>query len=113
MNMAPVEGGDQPIRRLDTQVVDMAERLLGMAEALDTGKVEAMAGVMVKLLEADRAGPGMSFRDAALTGAGAAGRQAALNGQEERLLEAVERRKDEAQDKHPGRDGPERLQMVL
>ena len=41
----------------------MAERLLGMAESLDTGKVEAMAGVMVKLLEADRAGPEMFFRD--------------------------------------------------
>ena len=91
MNMAPVEGGDQPIRRLDTQVVAMAERLLGMAEALDTGKMEAMAGVMVKLLEAVRAGPGMSFREAVLTGAGAAGGQAALDGREEGLLETAER----------------------
>ena len=91
MNMAPVEGGDQPIRRLDTQVVAMAERLLGMAEALDTGKMEAMAGVMVKLLEAVRAGPGMSFREAVLTGAGAAGGRAALDGREEGLLETAER----------------------
>lgn len=28
MNMVPVEGGDKPIRRLDTQVVDLAENLL-------------------------------------------------------------------------------------
>ena len=112
MNMAPVEGGDQPIRRLDTQVVDMAERLLGMAETLDTGKVEAMAGVMLKLLEASRASPGMLSLDADLAG-GTAEKQTAIGGQEERLLEAAERGKDEAQDKHPGRDGPERLQMVL
>lgn len=76
LNMAPLPGGDEPIRRLDTQVVDMADRLLGMAEALDTGKVEALAGVMLKLLEAG-------------------------------LAEAVERGKDEAQNQHPGRDGPE------
>lgn len=107
MNMAPVEGGDQPIRRLDTQVVDMAERLLGMAEALDTEKVEAMAGVMVKLLEADRVSSGTIFLGAALTGAGAAERQPALDGQKERLLEAAERGKNEAQNKHPGRDGTE------
>lgn len=28
MNMAPIEGGDQPIRRLDTQVVNMVESML-------------------------------------------------------------------------------------
>lgn len=114
MNMAPVEGGDQPIRRLDTQVVDMAGRLLGMAEALDTGKVEAMAGVMVKLLEAGMAGPGVPSLETALTGILAAGApEPVLGGQEGRLPEAAERGKDEAQDKHQGRDGPERLQMVL
>lgn len=91
MNMAPVEGGDQPIRRLDTQVVDMAERLLGMADALDTGKVEAMAGVMMKLLDADRAGPLMPLLDGIHTGSGAAEKQLALDGQEGRLLEAAEK----------------------
>ena len=90
MNMAPVEGGDQPIRRLDTQVVDMAERLLGMADVLDTGKVEAMAGVMVKLLETDRAGPLMPLLDGTDTGAGAE-KQPALDGQEGGPLEAAER----------------------
>lgn len=30
MNMAPVEGGDEPIRRLDTQVVDAAEKLVAI-----------------------------------------------------------------------------------
>lgn len=29
MNMAPIENGDKPIRRLDTQVVDLVEEMLG------------------------------------------------------------------------------------
>ena len=28
LNLAPLQGGDEPIRRLDTQVVDMARMLL-------------------------------------------------------------------------------------
>lgn len=28
LNMAPIEGGDKPIRRLDTQVVDLIENML-------------------------------------------------------------------------------------
>lgn len=83
LNMAPIEGGDKPIRRLDTQVVDMMDRLLGMAEGMDSSKVVAMAGVMEKLLEADR--------DRNRTW----------------LLGAAEGGEDEAQDQHQGRDGPE------
>ncbi len=33
MNMAPIEGGDQPIRRLDTQVVDMIGQILNKMNA--------------------------------------------------------------------------------
>ncbi len=53
LNLAPIEGGDQPIRRLDTQVVAMTERLLSMAGELEPGKVAALAAVMCRLLEAD------------------------------------------------------------
>lgn len=82
MNLAPVEGGDQPIRRLDTQVVDMAWQMLGMAESMDGSKFTAMAGVLVALLE-------YSER------------------QDEQILKIAERSKDEAQDQYQGRDGPE------
>ena len=82
MNMAPVEGGDQPIRRLDTQVVDMAEQLLGMAESMDSGKFTAMAGVLAEILKFS-------------------GKQDVQN------QKVAERRKDEAQDQYQGRDGPE------
>ena len=108
LNMVPLPGGDEPIRRLDTQVVDLAGQLLGMAETLDTGKVEAMAGILVKLLEADRAGPGWPSLDAALAGIRAAGAPEPVpGGQRERPTEAAERGKDEAQDQYQGRDGPE------
>ncbi len=52
MNLAPIEGGDQPIRRLDTQVVGMIQGMLGqmnaenctvMAELI--GKILICAGV--------------------------------------------------------------------
>lgn len=83
LNMAPIMGGDDPIRRLDTQVINMMEQLLGMADKLDCAKVEAITAVMVKMLEADRK------------------RMNVL------LLGAAERERDETQNKHPGRDGPQ------
>lgn len=83
LNMAPIEGGDRPIRRLDTQVVDMTNRLMDMAGEMDNGKVVALAGVMEKLLEADRARA------------------------DKRLSEAAERKENEAQNQYTGRDGPE------
>ena len=53
-------------REVEAGDMEAAERLLGMAEMLDTGKVEAMAGVMLKRLEASRASPGMLSLDADL-----------------------------------------------
>lgn len=48
MNMAPVPGGDQPIRRLDTQVVNMVEEILGK---MDKDNYIVMAGLITKLLD--------------------------------------------------------------
>lgn len=94
LNMAPIEGGDKPIRRLDTQVVDMAGRLLNMAEGLETGKVEAIAGLLGKLLE--RAGEGTELLAAAVRETGG-------------HRDVAERGEDEAPNQYQGRDGPERL----
>ena len=55
MNMAPVPGGDQPIRRLDTQVVNMAEEILGK---MDKDNYIVMAGLITKLLDQMRGGEG-------------------------------------------------------
>ena len=33
LNMAPIEGGDEPIRRLDTQVVNLLNGMLGKMNA--------------------------------------------------------------------------------
>lgn len=49
MNMAPIEGGDQPIRRLDTQVVNMVETAL---EKMDKENCFAIADMISKLLQA-------------------------------------------------------------
>lgn len=51
MNMAPVPGGDQPIRRLDTQVVNMVEEILGK---MDKDNYIVMAGLITKLLDKAR-----------------------------------------------------------
>lgn len=48
MNMAPIEGGDKPIRRLDTQVVDMVESMLGK---MNSENYVIMAGLITKLLD--------------------------------------------------------------
>ena len=55
MNMAPVPGGDQPIRRLDTQVVNMVEEILGK---MDKDNYIVMAGLITKLLDQMRGGGG-------------------------------------------------------
>lgn len=83
MNMAPIEGGDQPIRRLDTQVVDMAWKLLDMAGGMEIEKFAAMSEVVAKLAES------------------VAGRQDVLP------LACAEGEKDETQDQYQGRDGPQ------
>lgn len=48
MNMAPVTGGDAPIRRLDTQVVNLVKDVLGK---LDNNNYVVMAEIITKLLE--------------------------------------------------------------
>ncbi len=48
MNMAPIEGGDKPIRRLDTQVVDMIETLIGK---IDRENYTVVAGMVTQLLK--------------------------------------------------------------
>lgn len=47
MNLAPIEGGDKPIRRLDTQVVNLIEQAL---EAMNKDNCYVMADVITKLL---------------------------------------------------------------
>lgn len=47
MNMAPIEGGDQPIRRLDTQVVNLIENMLGK---MNGENYIVMAGMITQLL---------------------------------------------------------------
>ena len=48
MNLAPIEGGDQPIRRLDTQVVNMLE---GMLNKMNGENYHEMAALMGQLLK--------------------------------------------------------------
>lgn len=47
-NLAPIPGGDQPIRRLDTQVVNMIESLIGKMDAVN---YPVMAGLISDLLK--------------------------------------------------------------
>ena len=49
LNLAPIEGGDKPIRRLDTQVVDMLESMLNK---MNGENYREMAGLMGQLLKA-------------------------------------------------------------
>lgn len=48
MNMAPVEGGDQPLRRLDTQVVNLVENILGK---MNSDNCLELTGVIKQLLK--------------------------------------------------------------
>lgn len=48
MNMGPIEGGDKPIRRLDTQVVDLLEQLM---DKMDDKNYKDIANLMIALLE--------------------------------------------------------------
>lgn len=48
MNLAPIEGGDKPIRRLDTEVVDMVKEIIGKMD----GQNDAILGrIAEKLLD--------------------------------------------------------------
>lgn len=49
LNLAPIEGGDQPIRRLDTQVVNLIEKMLGK---MTSENYVVIAGMITKLINA-------------------------------------------------------------
>lgn len=49
LSLAPIEGGDKPIRRLDTAVVDMIEEILGK---MDQTNYPVMADLIGKILNA-------------------------------------------------------------
>lgn len=51
MNMAPIEGGDQPIRRLDTQVVGMVQEMLNK---MNSENYVVMADLISKVLNTAR-----------------------------------------------------------
>ena len=53
MNMAPLEGGDVPIRRLDTQVVNLVEDAL---KKMNKDNYVVMAGVITQLLNCSKTG---------------------------------------------------------
>lgn len=48
MNLAPIEGGDQPIRRLDTQAVNLLENMLGK---VNSENYMQMTAVMLEMLK--------------------------------------------------------------
>lgn len=48
MNLAPIEGGDQPIRRLDTQVVNMLEDCLNKMNGENYMQITALMGQILK-----------------------------------------------------------------
>lgn len=55
MNLAPVEGGDEPIRRLDTQVVNLAKEALNK---INSDNCTEMAAVIRQLLAVGKEGKG-------------------------------------------------------
>lgn len=48
MNLAPIEGGDQPIRRLDTQVVNILEDMLDKMNGENYVQMTALMGQLLK-----------------------------------------------------------------
>lgn len=48
MNLAPIEGGNQPIRRLDTQVVNMLEDCLNKMNGENYMQLTALMGQILK-----------------------------------------------------------------
>ena len=58
MNLAPIEGGDKPIRRLDTQVVDMIETALGKMNAENYVVIADLIGKMLAAARLEGGGEG-------------------------------------------------------
>lgn len=54
LNMAPVEGGDKPIRRLDTEVVNLIEGMLGKMNSENYVAVTDMVKQLLKTMERSR-----------------------------------------------------------
>ena len=50
-NLPPVEGGDKPIRRLDTQVVNMIEQII---DKMDDKNYATMSDLIINLLNERR-----------------------------------------------------------
>lgn len=53
LNMAPIEGGDEPIRRLDTQVVNLIENAMAK---MNSENYLAVASVIGKLIDVSKGG---------------------------------------------------------
>lgn len=53
LNLAPIEGGDVPIRRLDTQVVNLVEKVL---KQMNKENCDAMVGIITRLLDYTKTG---------------------------------------------------------
>lgn len=54
LNMAPIEGGDKPIRRLDTQVVDLIETMLNKMNGENQIMVTGMITQLLKSTEREK-----------------------------------------------------------
>ncbi len=53
LNMAPIPGGDEPIRRLDTQVVNLVKEALGK---MDSKNYMVTAEIITRLLDSAEGG---------------------------------------------------------
>lgn len=54
MNMAPIEGGDKPIRRLDTQVVNLIEKLINQINDKNYAQIAESIMALVAATEQER-----------------------------------------------------------
>ena len=53
LNLAPIEGGDKPIRRLDTQVVDILENMLNKMNGENYREITGIMGQVLKATTVD------------------------------------------------------------
>lgn len=56
MNLAPIEGGNQPIRRLDTQVVNLLEECLNKMNGENFSQITTLMGQILKIYEGGEKG---------------------------------------------------------
>lgn len=111
INMAPVEGGDVPVRRLDTEVVAAVGRLAGL---IDGSNYERVAGSIAMVLAAAGGLPGLHQEGgmagaSAASGNGMAGMPAA-SGNGMASVPATEEGGEAGEEAgYPGDDHPQRL----